>query len=215
MNALEHLQEIPMITPKTKGEVCLEIMLDLGCFELPVQMAHGLGKVNLEDVLMNRDTIIEPFVERGFPMVYVHNHLLDIMRILRASDSDCCAVVDHESKFLGIITKSMVLNRLSHATTVDQPGAILVVEMVSYQYSSSELTQIVEGENAQVIGLWLESVEDSSRIRVNLKLNTSNAERIVNSLNRYKYEVIAIFGDQDYHQNVDQRFKSLMKYLDL
>ena len=98
---------------------------------------------------------------------------------------------------------------------MNQGGAILLVEMASYQYYSSELARLIEGEGAQLLGLWLNNVAESGRIQASLKLNIKNAERIINSLQRHGYETIASFGDEDYKENVENRFQSLMKYIDL
>ena len=70
-------------------------------------------------------------------------------------------------------------------------------------------------QGAQILGIWLTNKEGSGRIQVSIKLNTQNAERIINSLQRFGHEVIAIFGDEDYKDNVESRFESLMKYIDI
>jgi hypothetical protein len=104
---------------------------------------------------------------------------------------------------------------MADSITIGQEGAVLIVETASHQYSSSELSRIIEGENGQLLGLWLDNVPESGRIRASLKVNTSNAERIISSLVRFGYEVIATFGDLDYQELVEKRYQSLMKYLDI
>mgnify|MGYP000185352050 FL=1 len=124
-------------------------------------------------------------------------------------------MLNDELQWIGIITKTAAIEALGQSLTVNQGGAILLVEMASYQYSSSELARLIEGEGAQLLGLWLNNVAESGRIQASLKLNIKNAERIINSLQRHGYETIASFGDEDYKENVENRFQSLMKYIDL
>jgi hypothetical protein len=117
-------------------------------------------------------------------------------------------------EWVGIITKTIVLEALAKSLTVEQSGAVIIVEVASHQYSSSEIARIIEGEGSQLLGLWLTNLAESGRIRASLKLNTQNAERIINGLQRYGYETVAAFGDDDYTENVERRFQSLMKYID-
>ena len=77
------------------------------------------------------------------------------------------------------------------------------------------MRRIIEGEGSKVLGLWLHKDEDSARIKVTVKINTSNVERIINGFDRFGYDIIATFGDEDYKDNIDRKFQSLMKYIDL
>ena len=215
MNTQEHVIDIPLLQEDSSVQECLNAMLDVECFELPViKDGKVYGKIILEDLLDQEGTIANS-IEQGFPCVALHTHLFDVMRVMRETNASVCAVLDGSGDFVGIITKQIVLNRLSHAISVEQVGAIVVVEMASHQYSSSEIARIVEGENAQILGMWMQQIESSGRVRISIKLNTVNAERIVNGFMRFNYEVIATFGDQDYREKVEKRYQSLMKYLDI
>lgn len=216
MNAAEHMLEIPEVSKNWNGSACMDLMLEHECFELPVcEQGSLVGKVILEDCSNNQDKTIENLIDEEVLRVYVNTHLFDLMRLFREGKSDMAALVDLEGKCLGMITKTMVLNRLSHSISVEQDGAIILLEMASSQYSSSQIAQIVEGENAQILGLWLEQIPDSGRIRASVKVNTSSAERIIGSLLRFKYEVITSFGDQDYKERVERRYQAFIKYLDI
>ena len=216
MNTSEHIQEIPLISQKWKRKDCADLMFELECFEIPVlQDKKVIGRVLLEDCLVEDELSIEAIIEDACAKVYINTHLFDVMQVFRNSQSAVCAVVDLEGAFLGIITKEMVLNKLSHSISTEQSGAILLIEMATHQYSSSEISQIVESENAQILGMWLEQVPDSRRIRLSMKVNTNSAERIVSSLQRFNYEVISSFGDDDYKDTVERRYQAFIKYLDL
>ena len=207
---------IPEITEDFGRLDCLDLMLELECFELPV-LKNGKvhAKVRLEDCLNSESKTIKDFIELGCPFVLVGSHLFDVIHILNTSELSVCAVLDEEMNMLGVITKHVALNRMARSISIEQAGAVIIIEMASHQYSSSEIARIIESENAQLLGLWMESVPESSRIRVSLKINTSNAERIINSLTRFNYEVIATYGDLDYKEKVEKRYQALMKYLDI
>jgi acetoin utilization protein AcuB len=191
-------------------------MMDYLCFELPVLRNGTLyGTVQLDECIHSEEETIETLVDGGFASVGGNSHLFDVLHIFNESKANVCCVLNDELQWIGIITKTAAIEALGQSLTVNQGGAILLVEMASYQYSSSELARLIEGEGAQLLGLWLNNVAESGRIQASLKLNIKNAERIINSLQRHGYETIASFGDEDYKENVENRFQSLMKYIDL
>ena len=216
MNTLEYIQEMKAPDKLGSREDCIDLMLGVRCFELPVvEQKQVIGKVLLEDCLNSQEQTIETMVEPGFPQVYYHSHVFDLLKVMREGGSSLCAVVNKDFEYMGVVTRESVVNALAGSLSTEQPGAVIMIEMSTHQYSSSEIARIVESENAQVLGLWLENVPDSGRIRASIKVNTINAERIISSLIRFNYEVIDTFGDDDYKENVEKRFQALMKYLDI
>ena len=190
--------------------------MDNLCYDLPVMKNGKLyGTVQLDECIHSKEDTIESLVDPGFTSVHFNTHLFDALRIIKESKASSCCVLGEDFQWVGIITKTAIVEALSLSLTIEQSGAVLVVEMAAHQYSSSEIARIIESEGAQLLGLWLSNVEESGRIRASLKLNTQNAERIINSLQRFNYDVIATFGDDDYKENVERRFESLMKYIDL
>lgn len=194
----------------------MEAMMDNVCFELPVLRDKQLyGTVQLDECIHSQEDTIESIVEPGFASVHFNSHLIDVLHIFNESKANVCCVLDENFEWIGIINKTSVLEGLAQSLTVAQTGSILLVEMASHQYSSTEMARIIEGEGSQILGLWLTNLEESGRIRASIKLNTQNAERIINGLQRYGYEVIAAFGDDDYKENVERRFQSFMKFIDV
>jgi CBS domain containing-hemolysin-like protein len=207
---------IPTINEKTSPAVCIEVMMDAQCFELPVQKNNQLiGSVKLEDCISSKQEFIEQLISPGFLSVYHQMHLFDVLQIFKSSPKNVCAVLGENQEWIGILTKNQIINSLSQTLSIEQNGSILILEMASAQYSTNELSRIIEGEESKVLGLWLHKDEDSARIKVTVKINTSNVERIINGFDRFGYDIIATFGDDDYKDNIDRKFQSFMKYIDL
>ena len=216
MTALDHIQTIPLISEQSSTAECVQLMLQLGCSDLPVWKEDKLyGTVLLRDCVKAPSETIKEHIIPGFASAYFNTHILDLLSLYNETPFDTMAILGEEFQFMGVVTRKSLLKCFSEGLTVEQSGSVIVAEMATHQYSSSELARIIESENVQILGLWLENVPDSGRIRVNIKLNTRNAERVINSLLRFNYEVIATFGDEDYKENVEKRFQSLMKYLDI
>ncbi|MDA8885977.1 hypothetical protein OAD66_04735 [Bacteroidia bacterium] len=195
---------------------CIETMMDNLCYEIPVMRNSKLyGTVDLDECIHTADDTILSIVDPGYASVHFNSHLFDVLRVFNESKRNVISVLAEDFEWLGIVTKTTILEALGNSLTAEQNGAVLLLEMASHQYSTNELSRIVESESCQILGLWLNHLSESGRIRVSLKLNTENAERIVSGLQRHGYEVIAAFGDDDYKENVEKRFESLMKYIDI
>ena len=216
MIAASSTYTIPDINEKTSPTVCIEVMMDAQCFELPVQKNNRLfGSVTLDDCISSKEKSIESLISPGFLSVHYQMHLFDVLQIFKSSPKNVCAVLGENQEWIGILTKNQIINSLSQTLSIEQNGSILILEMASAQYSTNELSRIIEGEGSKVLGLWLHKDEDSARIKVTVKTNTSNVERIINGFDRFGYDIIATFGDEDYKENIDRKFQSFMKYIDL
>ncbi|MEY2923867.1 MAG: hypothetical protein RLZZ337_407 [Bacteroidota bacterium] len=216
MIALDYISNLAPAEQNASVSDCINLMMNNLCFELPVTKDGKLyGTVDLDECIHTEDLTIENITDSGYASVHFNTHLFDVLRVFNESKANVVCVLGHEFEWVGMLTKTNVIEAIAHSLTIDQVGAVLIVEMASHQYSSSEICRIIESEGAQLLGLWITNEKNSSRIRASLKLNIQHAERVILSLQRFNYEVIATFGDDDYKENVERRFQSLLKYLDI
>lgn len=216
MTVADYISPITPVVETDARTLCIDTMMNNLCYELPVMRDGKLyGTVELDECIHSEADTITALVEPGYASVHYHTHLIDVLRVFGESKANVCCVLGENLEWIGIITKTAVLEGLAESLTVGQSGAILIIEMAASQYSSSEVARIIESEGSQILGMWLTQVDESRRIRASIKLNTQNAERIINGLQRFGYEVIAAFGDDDYKENVERRFQSFMKFIDV
>ena len=77
---------IPEINEKTSPAVCVGVMMDAQCFELPVQKSNQLiGSVTLEDCISSKEKTIENLISPGFLSVHYQMHLFDVLQIFKSS----------------------------------------------------------------------------------------------------------------------------------
>jgi acetoin utilization protein AcuB len=216
MIVADYILPILPVNEDSSRKECMNIMMDNLCYELPVLRDNKpYGKVQLDECIHSNDDTIKSIVDYGHTSVHFNSHLIDVLHVFNESKANTCCVLDENFQWIGMVTKTAVIEGLAQSLTVSQKGSILLTEMAPHQYSSSEIARIIEAEGSQILGLWITNLQESGRIRVSIKLNTKNAERIINGLQRYGYEVIAAFGDDDYKENVEHRFQSFMKFIDV
>jgi len=214
--ALDYISSLAPARENDEVKTCIDLMLNNLCYQLPVLKDGKLyGTIDLDECIYTQDETIENLIDVGFASVHFNTHLFDVLRVFNDSKANVVCVLGEDLEWIGMLTKTNVIEAIAHSLTIDQLGAVVVIEMAANQYSSSEICRIVESEGAQLLGLWITNVQSSGRVRASLKLNVQHAERVIGSLQRFNYEVVAAFGDDDYKENVERRFQSLMKYLDI
>lgn len=124
------------------------------------------------------------------------------------------AIVDNDQHFTGIITPYRVLNFLSSSYSGKAEGCIICLEMASKNYSLHEISRIIESNDAKILGVSIFSLPDNQNIRVNIKLNTAYSERIVATLQRFGYDIIASFYNKQNELDFENRYQSLLKYME-
>lgn len=212
----DYIIPLKQVNSDFSREKCIHMMLDNGCLDFPViSKSQFYAKVDLDECIHSEEDTIISLLEGRAGVLRKDMHIFDALRVFKDTRSSVCAAVDLESRWLGIVKQEDIFRSIADLLTIEQMGSILIVEMAAHQYSSSEICRIIEGEGSQVLGLLLSNVPESGRIRASVKLNTINVERIIRSLMRFKYEVIATFGDEDYKENVVKKYESFMKYIDL
>jgi hypothetical protein len=99
---------------------------------------------------------------------------------------------------------------------MDQPGGIIVLEMVERDYSLSQIAQIVESNNVKVLSMYITSPSDSIRLEVTLKVNATDLLSVIRTFERYNYDVKTWVSTNDsIDQFYSERFDLLMKYLNM
>ena len=99
---------------------------------------------------------------------------------------------------------------------VQAPGAILVLSMEARDYSLSEISRLIESENAKILGSTIsEDSLDPAKLKLTLKINKTDLSHIVATLERFNYKIIARFQEPKVFDNSQERIDILMKYLNI
>ena len=81
--------------------------------------------------------------------------------------------------------------------------------------SFTEISRIVESNDAQILNCFISSHKDLNQIEVTLKINKIDLEDISHSLERDEYVIKATFHQSSRKEDLQQRYESLMHYLNM
>ena len=96
-----------------------------------------------------------------------------------------------------------------------EPGGIIVLEIEKPNYSLSEISRVIESENATVLSSFLTHDETSQRIYVTLKTNQVDTQHIEATLQRFGYTIKATFSEEGYFETLQDHYDAFLHYLNV
>jgi CBS-domain-containing membrane protein len=150
------------------------------------------------------------------PYVREDQHIYEVIELLARLELTLVPVLNKEKQYLGVITQEELTRKFAHLSALQQPGGIIELEMNQVDYSLSEISQIVESNNGRILSLYVAASDDNTRLRVTLKVNLTDLTSILETLNRYNYNVVSShLNDEDLDEFYQERFDGFLKYLNI
>lgn len=210
--------DIPALKPNDTGLTALSWMDEYKVSHLPVvdgEIYYGI--VSDIDILDHhlpeeklstfQNSLIRPVITEG-------DHIYQVIKQISLLKLSLIPVVDVDEKFIGIITLHDLAKKLATMASIDEPGGIIVLEITQHDYSLSQIAQIVESNDARILSSNVTS-SDSTHLEVTLKINVQELSAIIQTFNRYGYNIKASIFNSQFADDVKQRYGYLMNYLNL
>lgn len=140
--------------------------------------------------------------------------ILDSVKLFYIFNSNVVPVISMHEKYIGYLTSDDVFNEFSKYPLFSENGAVLTIQTQNQHYSFSEISQIVESNNARIYGCYISAINDDT-IEITLKINNQNLSSIDETFERYGYTVIHKFYDDEKEELLKDRFGFFQKYLEI
>jgi acetoin utilization protein AcuB len=221
MVAKDLLSEIiPSLKTSDLGQTALNWMEIFRISHLPiVNNQDFLGLISDADIFdMNQPN--EPIGNHSLtllkPYVTTEQHIFEVIGLASRLKLSVVPVLDDKKHYKGVITTSDLIRHIAGISSMDQPGGIIVLELIERDYSLSQIAQIVESNNVKVLSMYITSPPESTKLEVTIKVNTSDLVSVIRTFERYDYEVKTWVTDNDSMDRFySERFDLLMKYLNI
>ena len=209
---------VPALRTSDTGLKALSYMDIFRISHLPiVNNTEFLGLISDKDIYdlnMAEEAIGNHTLSLTRPFVFMHQHVYELIEIAAKLDLSLIPVLDTNNNFMGVVTQHDLLNYFSEFLAVKQPGAIVVLELNINDYSLSQIAQIIEGNDAKILSLYISSPTDSTKLEVTIKINRADLTSIIQTFNRYNYNIKATFMDYELISDmIDDRYEMFMRYL--
>lgn len=211
---------IPSLKTSDTGQTALNWMEIFRISHLPIiNNQDFLGLISDADIYdMNQPE--EPIGNHKLtlfkPYVTSEQHLFEVVGLASRLKLTVIPVLDENNHFKGVITANDLIRHFAGISSMDQPGGIIVLELLERDYSLSQIAQIIEGNNIKVLSMYITSPPESTRLEVTLKVNSNDLSSVIRTFERYSYEVKTwVTNDDAMDRFYSDRFDMLMKYLNI
>src|SRR3990172_7620858 len=165
-------EEVPSLKPTDTGKKVLDWMEDLRISHLPVvNKREFMGLVSYADMLDLNDskkTLNHLRVSMIRAYVRENYHIFDVLKVISTHNVSAVAVLDDQNNYMGVITADSLIQKIAGMPFVHEPGGIIILEINVRDYSLSQIAQIVEGNDAKILNLYVNSHPDTTKMEVTL-----------------------------------------------
>jgi len=154
-------------------------------------------------------------INSSYIYVEAEDHIFEVLSRLAENKLTIVPVVDKNNNFLGIVSQKDLINFFANTFSFKEPGSIIVIETNRKGYSISEVARVVELENASIIASFVTSSPESELTLLTLKINQQEISDVLSALERYDYKVKASFTEEEYNDDLKDRYDQLMSYLNV
>ena len=212
---------IPSVKTSDSGQQALYWMDIFRVSHLPiVNNKEFLGLISDKDIYdlnMAEEPIGNHNLSLFSPYVTCDQHVYEVMEIASELNLTVIPVLDpEENAYLGSITMNDLMYGFADISALKQPGGIIVLEINEHDYSLTEISQIVESNDAKILSCYITSSVNTTRMEVTLKINRKDLTSIIQTFIRYNYVIKASFMDEnDLNSIYQHRYESFMKYISI
>lgn len=223
MNVVELINDfVPTLNKYDRAATALIWMDEFKVRHLPVvdhQSQEYLGLVS-EGELLNVDddekTIARIFKTLPKPCISEDEHFFNALNFMTALNLTVLPVVDNNQKYLGQITCENLLMQIAETLSVSNPGGIIILNINQNDFSLAEIVRIVEANDTKILSTSVKTHPNSANMIVTLKLNRINIEPVIQTFNRFQYDIRAYYGENEKDEElIRERYDSLMTWLNI
>ncbi|MFZ1751627.1 MAG: CBS domain-containing protein, partial [Saprospiraceae bacterium] len=149
------------------------------------------------------------------PFCLENEHIFEVMTKMGRYKLTMIPVIDEKENYLGVITMEDLLQYFATHFSFAENGSIVILESTKGDYSLAAIARIAESEDISILSSFLNTVPDTNRVYITLKLNRQDINVFKASLERFGYDVSATFSEVGYHEGLKDRYDSLMSYLNV
>ena len=210
---------IPQLQLQDSISRALQLIQEYRLTHLPVVSGNKyLGMIGEDDLFdAGQENSSIGILQDNFITMAVREeeHFLTSLNCCNLFETNIVPVINQQNEMMGIITATDLLNALGRYSGSNEMGGIIVIEMDRSRFAISEISRIVESNDATILHLNTTFNAENSLLTVTLQLNKKEIATIVSSFERYEYTIVNYFGDEKFENEIHSNYRHLMSYLDI
>lgn len=139
---------------------------------------------------------------------------LEVLEAFAQNNSNIMPVMDAENNYIGYYQLIDIISLFNRTPFFSEPGGIVVIEKGHTDFSFSQISQIVEANNAKLLGAFISKTENDLT-QITLKIGTVGLSTILQEFRRFGYTIISGHEDDTFLRTLKERSAYLDAYLNL
>lgn len=215
----EYIQnDLEVLTPESLVNKAQEIFETLPITHLPIikneELIGSISESDLQTIDEKSSKISEYSHLIDFFFTDKSITLLKTIKLFSENDTNIMPVLNDKKKYIGYYELHDILELFCSNSSLFSDGVIFVIEKNKKDFSMSEVSQIVESNNATILAFYI-SNQTSDAIQATVKINSEDINEVIQTFRRYNYNLISEHKDDFYLQDLKDRSDYLQKYLDM
>ena len=162
---------------------------------------------SLEQALENQALpLIKPFVRFNQP-------IFEVVKRMSKNKLSLVPVLDEQDHYIGVITLADILKHYADSGIFEDANGVVVIELGAKDYSLSTIAHLVESEDGKIISSYVTPNPEKENLDLTLKINQPDLTRILSSFSRHGYIVKEHYHQNEFMDDIQSRYDSLMNYL--
>ena len=211
--------EIPVLKYCDTVEYALNLMDELKVKQLPLVTGEGLYRGMVEDKsLLEVPLLTVPLADVSLLDVSIKGSasLHEALSLMARYGLSLLPVRSSGRHYVGVIMQDRMVGCLADWCGANRDGSVIVLELEAHDFNLTELSRLVESNNAHVLSLLTRMDPDSGRWWVALKIDLVDASPVLRSLERFNYNVRYHFMEQGVvDERLQRRMRELVYYMNI
>lgn len=206
----------PLTLSSTVGEA-QTIFNELTYSHIPVcEKNHLIGCVAETDIHCFDSNLLLSDIKYTIELFFTpfSSDWLEILERCARQTSNIMPVLNEQDNYLGYFELTDIISIFNETPFLGEQGGILVVSKGISDYSFIEISQIVESNEAKLLGAFISSIENDV-VHITLKISSSSLNNIIQTFRRYSYEIVSTHEEDNYIKSLKDRSNYLSKYLNI
>jgi acetoin utilization protein AcuB len=211
--------DFPVMKPDDSLHKAIDVFLELCICHVPVVSETGLEGILPIDLVMDYQESGKKISD--FKSDYIHinalieQHGLDIFEMMAKYEITAIPVLDQSNQYVGCITSATLMNNLSNYYSFKHAGGIIDLSVGIRDYDLSEISRIVESNNAKILILYMDTDAQNEQYKITIKVDTLDLGRILAAFERFKYTIDYSHPSAQQKDELRERYDLMMKLFDL
>ncbi|WP_157853737.1 CBS domain-containing protein [Thermoflavifilum aggregans] len=149
------------------------------------------------------------------PAIFAQANLFDALRVYQQNQLSVIPVLDEAEHYVGTVTVDKLLEGLAKMMNVQEPGAIIQLQMAAHDYMLSDVARLAELNDVRLLDVCTQYDSTHDIVNVYLKTNRMDVQALVATYTRYHYQVVQVYAQESSIDSLRDNYDMLMNYINM